>query len=126
MKDKHQLIEEDEVLFNEMIRNSKSENERIFFVTMKNKEEHVLTISNDLILSEHDNDDHLYMVRLGYEEYLVGKSEDSKEFHAMTLKEALDLNLKAHGWINEDITLLQWLQKHDYNGVQYNHNFDDL
>ena len=52
MKDKHQLIEEDEVLFNEMIRNSKSENERIFFVTMKNKEEHVLTISNDLILSE--------------------------------------------------------------------------
>ena len=32
----------------------------------------------------------------------------------------------TQGFIKDDITLLQWLRKRDYAGIQYNHNYDDL
>ncbi len=126
---KHKLIQEDEELFSYMAKNYTSDNEREFFEKMKYKQENVLTISNDLILWEMDNTDHIYIIRCEYEEYIIGHGVEGNyddEYHSMTLREALDVNLKAQGFIDQDITLLDWLRARDYQGIQYDHNYDDL
>lgn len=94
---------------------------------MQEKEETDFAMSNDLILFEQDNKDSIYLIRCEYEEYIVGHMTDGKyddEYHAMTLSEVLAINLKSLGYINEDLTLFEWLRKNDYAGIQYNHNFD--
>ena len=42
----------------------------------------------------------------------------------MTLSEALAINLKEIGFIDRDITLLEWLRESDYKYVNYNRNHD--
>lgn len=42
----------------------------------------------------------------------------------MDFHDALYVNLRECGFIDENITLLEWLRKRNYNGVEYNHNFD--
>lgn len=124
---KHPLIPEDAQLFRKMKDHYISNNERIFFEKMQEKEETDFAMSNDLILFEQDNKDSIYLIRCEYEEYIVGHMTDGKyddEYHAMTLSEALAINLKSLGYINEDLTLFEWLRKNDYAGIQYNHNFD--
>lgn len=128
-KRKHILVPEDAELFKTMKGHYFSDNERIFFERMQDKEEHELTVSNDLILYEEDNEDNIYIVRCEFEEYVVGHGTEGhydEECHTMSLSEALAINLKAQGFIKDDITLLQWLRKRDYAGIQYNHNYDDL
>ena len=60
MKEKVNLLsQEDILLFRTMAEHYQSENERIFFETMKYKEEHELAFMNDLLLTEDDNEDKL-------------------------------------------------------------------
>lgn len=128
-KMKHQLVLEDAELFRKMKGHYASDRERVFFEKMQDKEEYDFTVSNDLILYEEDNEDHIYIVRCEYEEYIIGHGTEGhydEEYHSMTLAEALNLNLKDQGFISEDITLLQWLRNRNYEGVQYNHNYDNL
>lgn len=128
-KTRHQLVQEDAELFRKMRGHYTSDNERVFFERMQDKEEYELTVSNDLILFEQDNEDHIYIVRCEYEEYVIGHGIDGhydNEYHSMTLTEALSLNLKDQGYIKDDITLLQWLRNRDYAGVQYDHNYDNV
>ena len=41
----------------------------------------------------------------------------------MKLSEALNANLKQLGYLDRDITLLDWLRERDYKGIRYNHNY---
>ena len=55
---------------------------------------------NDLIVSEYENEDEIYVVRESYEEYVVGRgigTDGTFEKHVMTLSEALAINLKDLG-----------------------------
>lgn len=125
----HKLVPEDAELFNAMRGNYFSKNERVFFERLQDKEEYEFTVSNDLLLYEGDNEEHIYIVRCEYEEYIVGHGIDGhydEERHTMCLSDVLRINLKTQGFIKDDITLLQWLRKRDYAGIQYNHNYDDL
>ena len=125
----HKLIKMDAELFAAMEGNYISDNEKEFFEKQKYKQENVFTFANDLVMWELDNEDHIYIVRCMYEEYIVGHGTEGnydEEFHSMTLYEALNANLKELGFIDRDLTLLQWLRERDYKGVQYDHNYDDL
>ena len=86
--------------------------------------EKVLPDSN---ISEYENEDEIYLVRMYYEEYLIGQgigSDGAKEEHVMTSSEALALNLKDAGLLNRSLTLLEWLRECDYVCVNYDRNHD--
>ena len=127
IKEKHQLWDEDIRLFTSMKDHFVSENEANFFKNMQYKQEYEVTALNDLLVSEYENDDEIYVVRENYEEYVVGHGIDTdgaNEEHVMCLAEALALNLKDLGFINRNLTLLQWLRERDYSVVNYERNYD--
>ena len=120
---KNTLWEVDEQLFTSLVGKYQSENEAAFFRNMRFKQEYEVTLSNDVILSETYNDDEIYLVRVEYDEYLVGKGSNKKnEALLMNLSDALSFNLSTVG-LGRAITLLDWLKERDYVGVKYNHNY---
>lgn len=123
---KHKLLKEDRELFERMEGQYRTAAESEFFKKIRYKQEYVMTSANDLILFEDNNPDGVYIVRCWYEEYVVGNGFSMAEEHYMSLHEALSVNLKEIGVLDEDITLFDWLRKHDYAGVEYDHNYDDL
>lgn len=93
------------------------------------EQEYEPTALNDLIVSENENKDEIYMVRMYNEEYVIGHgvgSDGANEVHAMCLSEALALNLKLLGFIERNLTLWQWLRECDYSVVNYKRNYDIL
>lgn len=112
--------------YEKMAKEYQSENERIFFETMKERQQHVFTYSNDLLMFEDDNEDGLFIVRHYYDEFEIGKVGLLKDAYAMDLEEAMAINLKEAGLLDVDVTLLEWLRARDYKGIRYNGNFDEL
>lgn len=124
---KNTLTKEDVLLFKNMENNYISVNEENFFKNMKYKQEYEATALNDLLVSEYENEDEIYIVRECYEEYVIGKgigTDGAFEEHVMTLSEALAINLKDAGLIDRDISLFDWLRESDYKYVNYNRNHD--
>lgn len=122
-KEPMEIPEEDMALFEAMKGNYVSENERVFFETMRYKEEYELAPSNDLIMSEKDNEDRLYICREYDCEYAIG-AEKRGFTHTDSLADALATRLNKWNIIDDDYTLLEWLRKRDYDRVQYDHNYD--
>ena len=125
-KKENKLWKEDEDLFTSMEGKYQSSNEKVFFEKMRHKMEYEIAPSNDLIMFEEDNDDHIYIVRCVYEEIIVGhgfKGNYDEEYHVMTLYEALNANLMQLGFLDRDITLLEWLRERNYEKIRYNHNY---
>ena len=120
------MWDEDIALFRRMEGNYQSDREREFFEKLKYKEENVLTVSNDLLMSEYDNEDKIYIVREEYSEFVVGREDILEEQHYMNLSEALAANLHDIGLLDRDITLFQWLRERDCHGIMYDHNYDKL
>ena len=126
---KHKLWDADIALFASMKGNYQSVNEENFFKNIQFKQEYECTVLNDLIVSEYENDDEIYVVRMYNDEYVVGHgigTDGAEEEHVMCLSEALALNLKDLGFINRDLTLLDWLRECDYSVVNYERNYDIL
>lgn len=124
---KHTIRPQDEALFSAMEGNCQSAAEANFFKNMRYKQESEPTLANDLLVSEFENDDHIYLVRCEYEEYIVGHGideEGQQEEHVMTLAEALSVKLANVGLVGRDITLHQWLRERDYKGVMYDRDYD--
>jgi hypothetical protein len=122
---KNNLWDVDKSLFTSMVGNYVSPEEANFFKTMQFKEEYEPALANDVIMSEHANKDNIYIVRVLYDEYLVGKGGDElAEIHTMNLCEALHLNLCNVGLLSKDITLLDWLRSINYRGVTFDNNYD--
>lgn len=124
---KTKLIAEDASLFKDMEGKYVSNEEKEFFERMKFKIESEPAPANDLIMSNRNNDDGIYIVRCYDYEFRIGchvGEEYKKEFYAMDFHDALYVNLHECGFINENLSLLEWLRKRNYNGVEYNHNFD--
>ena len=107
--------------------NYQSKKEENFFMNMKNKEEFQATALNDLLVSEYENPDEIYIVRMYNEEYIVGHgigTDGANEEHVMCLSQALNLNLKELAFLDRDLTLLNWLRECDYSVVNYERNYD--
>lgn len=125
--EKNKLWNVDEKLFNSMKSKYISVNEENFFKNIQYKQEYECTLLNDLLVSEYENEDEIYMVREVYEEYVVGYgigSDGAHEEHVMNLSEALALNLKELGFIDRNLTLWEWLRECDYIVVNYERNYD--
>lgn len=125
--EKHKLWDADAKLFASMKGNYQSKNEENFFMNMQYKEEYQATALNDLLVSEYENQDEIYIVRMYNEEYIVGQGIDTdgaNEEHVMCLFQALNLNLKELGFLDRDVTLLDWLRECDYSVVNYERNYD--
>lgn len=112
--------------YEKMAKEYLSENERVFFETMKERQQHAFTYANDLLLSEYDNEDGLYIVRHYYDEFEIGKVGLLEDVYAMDLEDAMAINLKDAGLLDDDVTLLEWLRARDYKGIRYDGNFDEL
>ena len=127
--EKNKLWDVDERLFDSMENHYQSVNEENFFKNIRYKQEYEITGLNDLLISEYENSDEIYMYREWYDEYVVGHgigTDGAQEEHVMNLSEALNLNLKELGFIDRDLTLFQWLRECDYVCVNYNRNYDLL
>ena len=124
---KHIVAKEDETLFHTMEGRYVSPNEENFFKNLQYKEEYEITGLNDLLISEYENKDEIYLVRMYYEEYVVGQginSDGTREVHVMTLSEALSVNLKDAGLLDRNLSLWEWLRESDFVYVNYNRNHD--
>ena len=124
---KTKLIAEDANIFNEMEGKYVSKEEKEFFERMKFKIECEPAPANDLIMSNRNNEDGIYIVRCYDYEFRIGchvAEEYKEEFYAMDFHDALNVNLRSCGFIEEDLSLLEWLRRRNYKGVEYNHNFD--
>ena len=127
INEKHKLWDADAKLFASMKGNYQSKNEENFFMNMQYKQEYQATALNDLLVSEYENQDEIYIVRMYNEEYIVGQgigTDGANEEHVMCLFEALNLNLKELGFLDRDITLLDWLRECDYSVVNYERNYN--
>lgn len=116
-------------LFESMEGNYVSENERFFFESLKDREENIFTCAGEMFLFEEDTDDLLYFVRFDFDEFKLGHGtigNYSPELYVQCLADALNANLKQLGYIDRDITFLQWLRERDYNCIRYNNNWDEL
>ena len=124
---KTKLIAEDASLFKDMEGKYVSNEEKEFFERMKFKIENEPAPANDLIMSNRNNNDGIYIVRCYDYAFRIGchvGEEYKKEFYAMDFHDALNVNLRECGFIDENLSLLEWLRKRNYKGVEYNHNFD--
>lgn len=116
------LLEEDLTLFEEMKGKYVSENERIFFETLEQKECYDFSSMFDMLMLEPDNEIELYFIRCYWNEYEIGIGQNKEHFDS--LKEALSMDLHTIG-VPEHITLLEWLRKRDYTGVHYDRDNDN-
>lgn len=125
--EKNKLWDADARLFESMKGNYRSANEENFFKNMQYKQEYECSALNDLLVSEYENADEIYIIREVYDEYVVGRgigTNGAYEEHVMCLSEALHLNLKDIGCADKDMTLWDWLRECDYTVVNYERNYD--
>lgn len=119
---------EDVELFKAMEAGYVSDNEHKFFEEMKRKELYEFPVSTfDVLMSEEDNDDGLYIVKCYYSEYVVGISTSSGaaklNFVPTSLKAALNVDLFP--LLGRHETILDWLRKRDYKGVKYDYEWEE-
>jgi hypothetical protein len=121
------LWDVDIALFERMKGHYQSPKEENFFRNLEFKQLNKPTVCNELLVSEHDNADEIYLVRIEYEEYLVGHGlgNQQEEEHVMNLSEALAINLKNIGF-QRGITMWQWLKENDYKFVRYDRDYENF
>jgi hypothetical protein len=129
MKAENELWPQDEVLFKTIEQAFTSIQEKQFFRTLKEKMKYENAPWPEVLISEHDNDDHLYLLRQTYDEFMLGKGVtrtewQAYEMHTMSLSEILSINLKEGHLLDRNVTLLQWLRERDYACVRYDHSND--
>lgn len=121
-----QLSAPTKAFFDKIAKNYFSENEKKFFESLKEKIQREFTYANDLIISEHDNEENLYMVRHYFDEFEIGRTGVENDFYAMTFQDAMLVNLEDVGLLEQNMTMLEWLRSKDYECVRYDGNFDNL
>lgn len=120
----NELWPQDEQLLQELIEHPTSLSEKGFYTKLKRKMESELAPCQEVLFSMQDNPDQLYVLRDGYDEFIIGSGKDNLKWdtvHAMNLTDALKTNLKDSGLISQDLTLLDWLRQRDYRNALF-HN----
>lgn len=117
--------EKDVILLQTEPRKNESPAEQNFWIKMKQKILGEFAPSADLLFSEHDNDDELYLVRYYFHEFRIGRgrvNERTREaIYVDSFNEALNADL--HSLLDRHITLLEWLRERDFQGIDYNGNY---
>lgn len=122
-----QLIGGDKVFIDKIKESLSTDAGKEFISKIEFKMQYEPAMSNELLLSEFDNDEGIYLVRCYDHEFILGCHIGNKyeeEFYAMTFSEAMNANLKTCNFIDHDITMIDWLINRDFKGMRYNHNYD--
>ena len=119
-----ELWEDDAKLFEQMKGQYQSEEERIFFETMRYKEQDEPAYSNEDLILEDENEDLVYIVRCSEHEYEFGSGElgHQTKFYVDSLYDMLNTNLADVGVTSMQGTMLDWLRARNYKGVRYDRN----
>lgn len=125
----NKLWPQDEDLFSNSEKENISASEENFFHKMQTKMLDENAPWPETLVWENDNPDCLYLLRPGYDEFILGKGCSREEWlqsevHKMNLYDVLSTNLKETNLLNRDITLLQWLREQDFSCVRYCHEND--
>ena len=122
-----QLVKDDKVLLDSLKQIVNTDAGKEFLSKIEFKMQYEPAMANELLLSEFDNDEGIYLVRCYDHEFIVGCHIGDKyeeEFYAMSFSEAMNVNLKEYHFIDDNITMFQWLANRDFKGVRYNNNYD--
>lgn len=119
------LLKEDLILFDEMRGKYVSENERVFFETMCDKEQYEPAYSNEALILEDENEEKIFIIRCSEHEYEFGQdvSDNPVRMYVDTLSEMLATNLRDLGIKSMQGTMLDWLRSRDYQGMRYDRNY---
>lgn len=122
------LLPWEEEYFATRIKEAITDNERIFFETLRHRHNHHWYIVDDRLVEETSNKERIYLWRLLGNEYEIDHQREDgtwdTEYHVMDIKEVMEINLKDVGYIKENLTVLDWLRKNDFSFVNYN-NLDE-
>lgn len=129
MTHENELWPQDEALFSKIEKGNISASEKNFFQEIRTKMLDENAPWPETLVWEHDNPDHIYLLRHGYDEFMLGKGTSHEEWqhseiHTMNLSEVLSINLKEAKLLDRHITLLDWLREQDFSCVKYNHEND--
>lgn len=129
MEKENELWPQDEMLLQSILKTPYSAKEKSFFETIQKKMESENAPWEEVIVSSYDNNDELSLMRLTYDEFILSKGMNKNEWltnmiHCMSLSEVMNINLLEAGLYKENITLLQWLRKNDYEYVILDHSKD--
>jgi hypothetical protein len=113
--------------FDAAINNAVSENEKEFFEKLRYKVLHETAFSNDVLMKDDENDDAIYIMRVGTDDIMVGhnltvkgKEHECVELAGVCFAMSYDLC----DFLGYHITLQEWLRKRDYQGIRYDRNND--
>jgi len=126
-KDNKLFPKEDGELLDSMKGKFVSEREEKFFYNVIWKEVYEWAGDCDVLMSEFDNDDEVYIVRYFDSEYEIGKGRIKhhgiKGGYCDSLSELLKLDM--FNMTGEHTSILEWLRKKDYQGIRYDQNQED-
>ncbi len=115
--------------FENAIQNASTPNEKEFFEKLRYKELNETAASNDILMNEADNEDGLYILRVGSDGIIIGRnisdpleSSTPEEFAGIFLALQQDISQ----FVGRNITLIEWLRERDFKGIKYNQNNDYL
>lgn len=112
--------------FAEAIENATTENERIFFTTLRYKVLHEAAGSYDVLMHDEDNEDGIFILRIS-DDFLIGRKDKNGKEVAVTLEvDGLFFFLEQDmcSYIGQNISVLEWLRGRDYKGIRYDGNND--
>lgn len=112
--------------FKDALTKAVSVKERHFFETMMKKELHELAASNEVLITDEENPDGVYLLRVGNDGYMFGNRKDelagmSNPTEYAGLFSFLDDDL--HKYLYRHTTGLQWLRERNFE-VRYDRNND--
>ena len=121
--DNEELPKEDEQLFKEVFARNLEYEERVFFEKMHDKECGEFAPSADLIISETDNEDQIFLVRYYFNEYKIGKVGVCLEWPIYGDSLSCILNEDLYPLLSRHVTLMAWLREQKYECVKYDGNY---
>lgn len=115
--------------FEDAIRDAITKNEKEFFEKLRYKILNETAASNDVLLQDDENEDAIYILRVGTDDIMVGhhltvegKPHEATELGGVCFAMKYDL----YDFLGYHITLQEWLRKRDYIGIRYDRNNDYL
>jgi len=115
-----QMREEDKDFFATVLSVEMPAEEKLFFERMKEKVEGEFAPSADLIMSEKENNDEIFIVRYYFHEFKIGRHNSGDEIYEDSFLSFVSADLFPV--LGRHITLIDWLRETAFKGVDYDGN----
>lgn len=112
--------------FRKALEEARTPNEKEFFEQLLYKEHHEPAAMYEVLMHDRDNEECIYILRDGYDEYTIGFTSDEKGPDKQSEWGGLFFFLEQDMWpyIGRHISVLEWLRERDFRGICYDRNND--